>query len=107
LIGGITAQAKTEQIDGFRDKAFDVMLCQVKIAEGFNLTRSQDVIFYGRDWSPAINAQAEDRCHRMGQTGTVQYQIPVVTNTIERLIHNRLATKDADAQQALRTLDRC
>lgn len=104
LIGGITAQAKTEQIDGFRDKAFDVMLCQVKIAEGFNLTRSQDVIFYGRDWSPAINAQAEDRCHRMGQTGTVQYQIPVVTNTIERLIHNRLATKDADAQQALRTL---
>jgi SNF2 family DNA or RNA helicase len=81
-----------------------VLLAQVKMCEGFNAFRSQDVLFLGRDWSPAINAQAEDRAHRMGQKGTVNVQIPIVRKTIEVMIHKRLLDKAADAQQALRSV---
>jgi len=80
------------------------MFCQVKMAEGFNLHMSQDCIFLGRDWSPAINKQAEGRFHRIGQKGTVNIQIPLVRSTIEVAIHKRLMAKDADAEQALRTV---
>jgi SNF2 family DNA or RNA helicase len=62
------------------------------------------VLFYGRDWSPAINAQAEDRCHRIGQKGTVNIQTPIVRGTVEVAIDRKLRAKDADAQQALRSM---
>jgi SNF2 family DNA or RNA helicase len=62
------------------------------------------VIFYGRDWSPAINAQAADRPHRIGQTGTVNVQVPIVQKTFEAYLHKKLAAKTADAQQALKSM---
>lgn len=102
--GDLSAVDKAGCVTAFQEKACDVLIVQVKIAEGWNATRCQDVLFLGRDWSPAINAQAEDRAHRMGQRGTVNVQIPIVRNTIEMMIHRRLSAKDADAQQALRSL---
>ena len=99
--GGMSAAEKQQAVRGFQDGVTRVLLCQVKIAEGWNATRCQDVLFLGRDWSPAINHQAEDRAHRMGQKGTVNVQIPVVVGTIEVLVDRRLRAKDADAQQAL------
>lgn len=99
--GGMSAAEKQQAVRGFQDGVTRVLLCQVKIAEGWNATRCQDVLFLGRDWSPAINHQAEDRAHRMGQKGTVNVQIPVVQGTIEVLVDRRLRAKDADAQQAL------
>jgi helicase SWR1 len=29
------------------------------------------VIFYDSDWNPAMDLQAQDRCHRIGQTKEV------------------------------------
>lgn len=104
LYGGLTAEAKHSAVVSFQDSTTKVLLCQVKIAEAWNATRCQDVLFLGRDWSPAINAQAEDRAHRMGQSGTVNVQIPVVQNTIEKFIHKVLTAKAADAEQALRNV---
>ena len=104
LKGGMTAEAKAEEIQEFRDNARAIMICQVTIAEGFNLTECQDVIFWGRDWSPAINRQAEDRCHRIGTKGTVNIQIPIVQGTIETLIDRKLKAKEANAEQALATV---
>jgi SNF2 family DNA or RNA helicase len=102
LHGELSATGKFDVVGAFQDKQTDVLIAQVKMAEGWNATRSQDVLFLGRDWSPAINAQGEDRTHRIGQTGAVNVQIPIVRNTIEAMIDARLAAKDADAQQALR-----
>lgn len=101
--GQTQGEARQAIIDDFQAGHFDVLLCQVKLGIGFTLTRAHDIFFLGRDWSPAVNVQAEDRCHRIGTRGTVNIQIPVVRNTIEKMIHKRLAAKAADAQQALRT----
>jgi SNF2 family DNA or RNA helicase len=104
LIGSMDTIARQEAIDAFRKGQHRVMLVQVKLAEGFNLTNASDVLFLGRDWSPAINAQAEARCHRIGSKGTVNVQIPIVTNSVEKFIEKKLAAKDADAQQALKVV---
>lgn len=104
LHGGLEAKVKDQFVVDFQAKCFDVLIFQVKIAEAWSAVRAQDVLFLGRDWSPAVNAQAEDRFYRRGQKGTVNVQIPIVTNTIERMIDRRLREKTADAEQALRTV---
>ena len=38
---------------------------------GINLTGADTVIFYDTDWNPAMDAQAQDRAHRIGQTRDV------------------------------------
>lgn len=38
---------------------------------GINLTGADTVIFYDSDWNPTIDAQAQDRAHRIGQTKQV------------------------------------
>lgn len=104
LHGGATSKDKAEIIESFQNGEYNCLLIQVKMAEGFNLHISQDCIFLGRDWSPAVNHQAEGRLHRIGQKGTVNIQIPIVRGTIETMIHRRLMAKDADAAQALKTV---
>ena len=104
LHGGLSSGEKDEAVTGFQAGKARVLIAQVKMAEGWNATRAQDVLFLGRDWSPAINAQAEARAHRMGQKGTVNVQIPVVTDSIELPIHKRLAAKAQAAENALRTV---
>ena len=102
LHGGLSAAEKHETVTAFQEKRIDVLLAQLKMSVGWNATRSQDVIFLGRDWSPALNWQAEDRAHRLGQMGTVNVQIPIVRGSVEMMIHRKLMAKDSDAEQALR-----
>lgn len=104
LHGGLSASDKDHVTLSFQNGQSDCLIAQVKMAEGWNAFRSQDVLFLGRDWSPAINWQAEDRAHRMGQKGTVNVQIPIVRKTIEVMIDRRLQAKDADATMALRSV---
>lgn len=42
---------------------------------GINLTGADTVIFYDSDWNPAMDAQAQDRCHRIGQTREVRQAV--------------------------------
>lgn len=101
LYGAIDAVERQARIEAFQRGEFRTMLLQIKVAEGPNLHRSSDMFFLGRDWSPARNEQTEGRVHRIGSLGTVNVQIPIVVNTIERMIDRRLAVKASDANQAL------
>ncbi|KAK9839615.1 hypothetical protein WJX81_001019 [Elliptochloris bilobata] len=53
---------------------------------GMNLTGADTVIFYDSDWNPAMDAQAQDRCHRIGQTREVHIYRLVSERTIEENI---------------------
>uniref|UniRef100_A0A7G3AY70 Putative snf2 family dna-dependent atpase n=1 Tax=Lutzomyia longipalpis TaxID=7200 RepID=A0A7G3AY70_LUTLO len=53
---------------------------------GINLTGADTVIFYDSDWNPTMDAQAQDRCHRIGQTRDVHIYRLVSEKTIEENI---------------------
>ncbi|KAJ1563351.1 swr1 complex component, partial [Cladochytrium tenue] len=50
---------------------------------GMNLTGADTVIFYDSDWNPAMDAQAQDRAHRIGQTRDVHIYRLISKHTIE------------------------
>ena len=50
---------------------------------GMNLTGADTVIFYDIDWNPTMDAQAQDRCHRIGQTKNVHIYRLICEGTIE------------------------
>lgn len=103
--GAMSSTGKRDVVDAFQEGELKVLAIQVAMAEGFNLTNSQDVLFLGRDWSPARNSQAEDRCYRIGQKGTVNVQVPIVGGTVETSIHRKLAAKAGEAAAALKTVN--
>lgn len=53
---------------------------------GINLTGADTVVFYDSDWNPTMDAQAQDRCHRIGQTRDVHIYRLVSEKTIEENI---------------------
>jgi hypothetical protein len=44
------------------------------------------VIFYDTDWNPQMDRQAQDRCHRIGQTRNVRIYRLICESTIEENI---------------------
>ena len=56
---------------------------------GINLTGADCVIFYDTDWNPAMDKQAQDRSHRIGQTKTVHIYRLISINTIEENIFKK------------------
>ena len=60
---------------------------------GINLTGADTVIFYDSDWNPAVDAQAQDRCHRIGQTREVNIYRLITEDTIEENIFKKALQK--------------
>lgn len=104
LYGGMSNQAKMSAIEEFQEGYGKVFLAQVKMGTGFDLYSAQHQIFFGRDWSPALNRQAAARLHRIGQTGTVYVLTPIISDGIEAYINERLAAKAETAEDALRDI---
>lgn len=60
---------------------------------GVNLTGADTVIFYDSDWNPTMDAQAQDRCHRIGQTRDVHIYRLVSQRTVEENILKKAQQK--------------
>jgi len=60
---------------------------------GINLTAADTCIIYDSDWNPQQDLQAQDRCHRIGQTKPVMIYRLVTSNTIDQKIVERAAAK--------------
>lgn len=60
---------------------------------GLNLTGADTVIFYDTDYNPAIDAQAQDRVHRIGQKKPVHIYRLVCEKTVEENILRRANEK--------------
>ncbi|KAF3442635.1 hypothetical protein FNV43_RR16551 [Rhamnella rubrinervis] len=62
---------------------------------GINLVGADTVIFYDSDWNPAMDQQAQDRCHRIGQTREVHIYRLISDSTIEENILKKANQKRA------------
>ena len=61
--------------------------------QGLNLQNASYVFHFDRWWNPAVEKQAEDRSHRMGQQYPVHVYKYTLENTIEERIENILESK--------------
>lgn len=81
-------------VDAFQAGKAKVFVGNVKAAGvGITLTAASNVYFADLDWTPAVHDQAADRCHRIGQTGTVNVRYYVAKDTLEEDIMEMLASK--------------
>jgi SNF2 family DNA or RNA helicase len=69
------------------DKHIPVFLVSLKAGgTGLNLTGADTVIHYDMWWNPAVQSQATDRVHRLGQERNVSVYKLISKNTIEEKI---------------------
>ncbi|MEE9425667.1 MAG: DEAD/DEAH box helicase [Methylococcales bacterium] len=75
---------RDEAIDFFQDGPATVMLISLKAGGvGLNLTAADVVIHYDPWWNPAVENQATDRAHRIGQDKAVFVYKLISENTVE------------------------
>lgn len=87
LDGGTTAKQRKIRVDAFQAGHGDLFLISLKAGGlGLNLTAADYVIHMDPWWNPAIEDQASDRAHRIGQTRPVTIYRLVCKNTIEEKI---------------------
>ncbi|CAG0878603.1 unnamed protein product [Darwinula stevensoni] len=60
---------------------------------GLNLTAADTVVIYDSDWNPQQDLQAQDRCHRIGQSKPVVVYRLVTVNTIDEEMVERASAK--------------
>lgn len=87
LDGGTTAAQRQERITAFQAGQGDVFLISLKAGgSGLNLTAADYVIHMDPWWNPAVEDQASDRAHRIGQERPVTVYRLVMKNSIEEQI---------------------
>ncbi|ETS82652.1 hypothetical protein PFICI_04528 [Pestalotiopsis fici W106-1] len=91
--GSVAQTDRREQIQNFNeDPDYKVFLLSTRAGgQGINLAAADTVILFDSDWNPQQDLQAQDRCHRIGQTRPV--------------IIYRLATKGTVEEELLLSAD--
>ena len=78
---------REEAIERFKSGEVDVFLISLKAGGvGLNLTEADTVIIYDPWWNPAVESQAADRAHRIGQDKPVFVYKLLTENTVEEKI---------------------
>ncbi len=103
LLTGQTAPAERgATVQRFQAKEVPVMLLSLKAGGvGLNLTAADTVIHYDPWWNPAVERQATDRAHRIGQDQPVFVYKLVVEGSIEERMLALQARKAALADGVL------
>jgi superfamily II DNA or RNA helicase len=112
LDGSMTARTRQSEVDRFQSSPdIPVFLLSLKAGgTGLNLTGADTVVHFDPWWNPAVEAQATDRAHRIGQTrvvtsykliaaGTVEEKVLALQDTKRALLANVFEASDATAAQ--------
>jgi non-specific serine/threonine protein kinase len=85
LHGGLSRARREQLVARFSEPdGPPVFLLSIKAGgTGLNLTAASHVIHYDRWWNPAVEDQATDRAHRLGQKRTVHVHKLVCGGTVE------------------------
>jgi SNF2 family DNA or RNA helicase len=93
--GDLSAFEKEVTIKEFKEnKSHKALILSLRAGgQGLNLQDASYVFHFDRWWNPAVERQAEDRAHRLGQTFPVHVYRYVLEGTIEERIDNILREK--------------
>ncbi|WP_127586780.1 DEAD/DEAH box helicase [Paenibacillus koleovorans] len=88
LDGQTPAAERVELCRRFNEGEQDIFLLSLKAGgTGLNLTGADTVILYDLWWNPAVEQQAADRAHRIGQRNTVHVIRLVAQGTLEEKMY--------------------
>ncbi|HYC83633.1 MAG TPA: C-terminal helicase domain-containing protein, partial [Chryseosolibacter sp.] len=106
---------RKEQVERFnRDPSIRIFLISIKAGGlGLNLTEADYVFILDPWWNPAVEAQAVDRAHRIGQKKKVFTYKFITRNTVEekiltlqqkklKLTHELITTEESFMKQLTR-----
>lgn len=94
LTGDVSQSDRTQAVQDFQSGKIRVFAGTIKAGGvGITLHAARTIVFVDRDWSPAINLQAEDRLHRIGQMEAVEVIDLIGKNTVDLGRHQKLALK--------------
>jgi SNF2 family DNA or RNA helicase len=88
LDGSTPSKVRGDLVDEFNNSDIPVFLISLKAGgTGLNLTSADTVIHFDPWWNPAVEDQATDRAHRIGQKNKVHVIKLVTQGTIEEKIY--------------------
>lgn len=93
--GGLTSNQREEMIAQYQShRSAPIMVISLRAGGfGINMTEASEMIHYDRWWNPAVEDQATDRIHRIGQTKPVHVHRITTKGTIEDRIADLLHEK--------------
>lgn len=108
LHGGTPASKRDEMIERFQDPKGEARIFLLSLRAGglgLNLTRANHVFHFDRWWNPAVEQQATDRAHRIGQQRTVQVHKYICIGTMEERIDKMITEKTQLADRIITSGD--
>lgn len=95
ITGDVPHDQREEAIRDFQmDRDVRVILLTMQTGgAGITLHRASTAVFLSRSWSPAVNEQAEDRLHRIGQKAAVQIITLTAKDTVDSVVEEALERK--------------
>lgn len=102
ITGNTSKEKRLQLVKEFNEGDVPVFLISLKAGGvGLNLTGADVVIHYDPWWNLAVQNQATDRAHRIGQTKKVTVYKLIAKNTIEEKIQRLQETKRDLAEQVI------
>jgi len=101
--GGLSARARDELVAQFESEPEpSILVVSLRAGgRGLNLPAANHVVHFDRWWNPAVEQQATDRVHRLGQRKPVFVSSLVCTATLEERIDALLESKRELADQVM------
>ncbi len=101
--GGLSAAARDDLLTRFEDPVGPSLLVISLRAggRGLNLPAANHVVHFDRWWNPAVEQQATDRVHRLGQRKHVYVSSLICTATVEERIDELLESKRELAEKVI------
>lgn len=82
--GSTGRDERSDNIERFKRDNVEVFLLSTRSGGmGINLVSADTCIIFDSDWNPQVDLQAQDRCHRIGQTKPVMVYRFITRGTIE------------------------
>jgi hypothetical protein len=96
ILGGTSPDERTRIENAFQAGKLKGVACTIKAGGvAITLTRAAHEIFVDKEWTPALNAQAEDRCYRIGQDRPVLVTELVAAHPLDQQVAKLLGEKQA------------
>ena len=105
VTGTVSQEDRTTATRRFQtDDNCRIMLSTIQAGGlGLTWTAADIVVFLDRHWTPAMNTQAEDRLHRLGQRNSVTVINLVAKDTVEEWIETLLEEKQINFNKVIET----